>query len=64
MDIGTQVLIARRKKKMTQKEVAEKVGIYPEAISQIETGKNYPRVNTIKKLAEVLETVFIIGGEE
>ena len=44
----------RKKKGMTQKEVAEKLGILPKTVSKWETGHGFPDVATISKLAEVL----------
>lgn len=44
----------RKKKGMTQKEVAERLGIVPKTVSKWETGHGFPDVATISKLAEVL----------
>ena len=44
----------REKNFMTQKDLADKVGLTQEAISRIETGKAKPRLKTLLKLAEVL----------
>ena len=43
---------------MSQKELAEKIGITTSMISNYETGKMEPMVPTLRKLAEVLETTF------
>ena len=44
----------RKKKGMTQKEVADILGILPKTVSKWETGHGFPDVATISKLAEVL----------
>ena len=45
----------RKAKGLTQKQVAEKLGITPKAISKWETGNGFPDVSVIASLAEVLE---------
>ncbi len=44
----------RKEKKMTQLELAKKVGISREMISQIERGKKSPSLKTFVKIAKVL----------
>lgn len=46
-------LSAREKTGLTQKEVAEKLGIDQSAVSLWETGKTAPRVAILVKLAEL-----------
>ncbi len=46
----------RQKKGLTQEELAEKLYVTRQAVSNWETGKNQPDVDTLKSLAEVLET--------
>lgn len=46
---------AREKKKLTQQELADKVGVSRQAITNIETGVNKPSVELAMKLAEVLK---------
>ncbi len=45
---------ARRKAKLTQAELAEKVGISEKHLSKIETGKNYPALDTFLKILDTL----------
>ncbi len=45
----------RKIKKMTQFELAEKVGLNEKQISRIESGLNYPTYVTFVKLIEILE---------
>ena len=44
----------RLKKNMTKKELAQKVGVTPMAITNYESGKRRPDMSTITKLADVL----------
>lgn len=39
---------------LSQEELGRKLGISRQAVSQIETGKNTPKVSTAKKLGEIL----------
>lgn len=45
----------RKAKNMLQEELAEKVGVKRQAISNIECGLAKPSVENAKKIAEVLE---------
>ncbi len=44
----------RKAKGMTQKQVAEKVGVLPKTVSKWETGHGFPDVSMLSELAEVL----------
>ena len=44
----------RKAKGMTQKEVADKLGIVPKTVSKWETGHGFPDVSTVSALAEIL----------
>lgn len=44
----------RKAKGMTQKQVAEKLGIVPKTVSKWETGNGFPDVSTVSALADVL----------
>ena len=46
-------ICAREKAGMTQKEVAEKVGVDQSSVSLWENGKNFPRAAVLKKLADL-----------
>ena len=48
---------------MTQKELAEKTGIYQADISKIERGLANPSVSTLKRLAEGLNMNLVISFE-
>ena len=47
--------VERAKKEMTQGELAERVGVVRQTISNIECGLTKPSVGLAKKIAEVLE---------
>jgi putative transcriptional regulator len=50
--LKNQVLISLRGGK-TQLEIAKKLGISVKAYSAIETGKRFPRIETLKKLSDL-----------
>ena len=56
---------ARKLSGMTQKEVAEKVGIARSTYALYETGERSPDVEVVKKLAEVLNVSgdYLIGSK-
>ena len=47
--------LARIKKNLTQKQLAELVGVSSSTINRIETGNQIPKVDILLKLAEILE---------
>ena len=47
--------VARVKKNLTQKQLAELVGVSSSTINRIETGKQVLKLDMLSKLAEVLE---------
>lgn len=55
MNLGSTIKTYRRNKKITLKELAEKVGITASFLSDIENGKKQPSVETLSKLAEAFE---------
>lgn len=52
----TAVYKYRKKLNMTQKELADKIGVCASTIAMWETGARKPDIITLKKLAAVLET--------
>ena len=52
---GDTIVLLRKEKGLTQKELADKLGVTDKAVSRWETGKNYPDIEVLKKLADVLE---------
>ena len=47
--------LARIKKNLTQKQLAELVGVSSSTINRIETGKQILKIDMLNKLAEILE---------
>lgn len=47
--------VARVKKKLTQRQLAELVGVSVSTINRIETGKQVLRVDMLNKLVNILE---------
>ena len=55
MTVGERIKAARKKAGMTQKELADKLGIPYQGISQYERGIRNPKIATVKKIAEALQ---------
>lgn len=55
MDIGKNIKRIRKEKGMTQRELAEKLGITQSLISAYETGNPPQRITTLNKIADVLQ---------
>lgn len=55
MDIGQKIKELRKKQGMSQKDLADKLGITPVLISQYENGKRNPKLETLQKIADALE---------
>lgn len=53
--MGLNLKIARVKKGLSQKELANKVGISPATVSKAETGKFDLRLSTLLKLSRILD---------
>ncbi len=55
--------ICRENKRMTAKEVSEKIGVSKQAIYNMETGASNPSVDTLIKLAELYSasTDYLLG---
>jgi transcriptional regulator with XRE-family HTH domain len=53
--IGDRLRELRRKKLLTQEELAQKAGITPTALARAEQNHTQPRFRTIRKLAEALD---------
>ena len=64
--IGKFITEKRKLKNLTQKELAEKVGISDKAVSKWESGRGCPDISIIEDLAKTLDTsiVAILKGEE
>lgn len=53
---GRRIALARKAMKMTQKALAEKVGITPVFANRIERGHNEPSLALLQRIAAVLNT--------
>lgn len=53
--IGETIATLRKEKKMTQSDLAQKMNVTDKAVSKWERGISLPDVETISKLADVLE---------
>ena len=49
--LGLRIREIRKQNKLTQEQLAEKIGIEIPSLSNIENGKNYPNSETIEKIA-------------
>lgn len=52
--IAEKIKTARKKAKLKQSELAEKIGISEKHLSKIETGKNFPALDNFLKIVEIL----------
>lgn len=55
MTVGEKIKKIRKEKALSQKYLANKLGITPVMISQYENGKRKPKFETLRKIADVLE---------
>jgi len=66
--LGARIQEIRKSLKMTQEQLAERIGIEPQNISMIETGRNYPSPENLAKIAKALGVdifeLFIFGERE
>lgn len=53
--IGKQLKIARENLKLTQAEVADKVGLHPNFYARVERGEEPISMDTLEKLVKVLK---------
>ena len=55
MTIGERIKKIRLEKGMTQKELAEKCGLFDSAIRRYESGRQNPKIGTVQKIAMALD---------
>ena len=55
MSVGQNIKKARKKAGMTQKELAQKLGLSFQSIAQWENDLRNPKVETLRKIANALE---------
>ena len=63
MNIGERIQSARKQKGLTQKELAQKLGLATGTIQQYELNKRQPRMELLKEIASVLdvEVGYLLG---
>lgn len=65
LSIGERVREIRRKRGLSQKELAEAADVSQATIAQLETGRKDPSVKTLRKLSDALDidiaTLFVTG---
>ena len=54
MDIAQSIKKSREEQGLTQKALADKMGVTPVLISQYENGKRNPKIETLRKIADAL----------
>lgn len=52
---GRKIRIVRKKRKLTQEELAEGIGIHLSTLGRIERGESNPPIHTISKIAKALK---------
>ena len=64
--IGKFILECRKEKKLTQTELAEKLGVTDKSVSNWENGRNMPDLSLFKTLCEILDISIndLISGEK
>ncbi len=63
---GTMIKRLRENRKMTQQQLAEKLGVSDKAVSKWETGRGYPDISLIEPLADALgvSIIELFSGED
>ena len=66
LEVGIFIAEKRKSISMTQKDLAEKLNITDKAVSRWETGKSYPDIEMLEKLAKVFDVSIndILNGKE
>lgn len=65
MTVGERIKFLREMNEFTQKDVADRLGVEPAAISKYELNLREPNVESIKKLSEIFEVSidYLLGNE-
>ncbi len=56
MDISNSIRLHRNKSGLTQKQLAEKLNVTPQAVSRWEKGIVEPDISTLKQMAEIFDS--------
>lgn len=59
-----QVIMARKKQGLTQKELADKIGVKQQVISRFENEKNVPTLDNFVNILEGLDLVLVIKNKD
>jgi DNA-binding XRE family transcriptional regulator len=62
--IAAQIKTHRHNKGLSQQQLADLIQVPKSTVGRIEAGMTTPRLDTLLKIADALETTFIIGGEQ
>ena len=54
IQLGQKIQMLRKKRRLTQEQFAELIGIDPKNVSKIENGNNYPSAETLTSIAKAL----------
>ncbi|MCK4947900.1 MAG: helix-turn-helix transcriptional regulator [Candidatus Aureabacteria bacterium] len=60
MEVSTQIRKIRKSTGLTQKDVAGRLGVIQQYISKIETGHENISIDTLKRIADVLDKKLIV----
>ena len=52
--LGSRIKEIRKLRRLSQEELSEKINIDPKHLSRIEVGRGFPSLDTLKRLADVL----------
>ena len=65
MDMGKRIKEARKQAGLTQKELAQKLGLATGTVQQYELNKRSPRIEQLKEIASVLDVTleYLLGHE-
>jgi transcriptional regulator with XRE-family HTH domain len=58
-DLGNKLKHLRQLKNFTQKKLAQKIGLTPAYICQLESGKTDPSISTLKKIVDALDITIV-----
>lgn len=57
--LGQRIKELRKRKGISQEQLAEMVNLEPPSICNIETGRNYPTFQNLEKIIDILDTNFV-----
>lgn len=53
--LGARIKEMRRNRKLSQEELAEQIGVEPQHMSRIESGRSYPSIDRLEKISTALK---------